>query len=62
MGTITDRACWARTQAMATGVAAALTWLGERAYYPAAIGHAPFDDEQALVDVLTDNVRSWGGG
>jgi TetR/AcrR family transcriptional regulator, ethionamide resistance regulator len=35
-------------------LAAALTWLGERAYYLAAIGHAPFDDEQALVDVLTE--------
>jgi hypothetical protein len=35
-------------------LAAALTWLGERAYYLAAIGHAPFDDEQALVDTLTE--------
>ena len=35
-------------------LAAALTWLGERAYYLAAIGQAPFDDEQALVDVLTE--------
>lgn len=34
-------------------LAAALTWLGERAYYLAAVGHAPFDDEQALVDALT---------
>src|SRR5262245_5708000 len=35
-------------------LATALTWLGERAYYLAAIGHAPFDDEQALVDALTE--------
>ena len=37
----------------ARALAAALTWLGERAYYLAAVGHAPFDDEQALVDALT---------
>jgi AcrR family transcriptional regulator len=36
-------------QALAT----ALTWLGERLYYLAAIGVPPFDDEEALVDVLT---------
>jgi TetR/AcrR family transcriptional regulator, ethionamide resistance regulator len=35
-------------------LAAALTWLGERAYYLAAIAHAPFDDEQALVEALTE--------
>ena len=35
-------------------LAAALTWLGERAYYLAVIGHAPFDDEEALVDALTE--------
>jgi TetR/AcrR family transcriptional regulator, ethionamide resistance regulator len=35
-------------------LAAALVWLGERAYYLAALGHPPFDDEQALVDVLTE--------
>jgi AcrR family transcriptional regulator len=34
-------------------VASALTWLGERLYYLAAIGVAPFDDEQRLVDALT---------
>ncbi|GAB3961207.1 hypothetical protein GCM10029978_012780 [Actinoallomurus acanthiterrae] len=34
-------------------LAAALTWLGERLYYLAAAGVAPFDDEEALVDVLT---------
>ncbi len=34
-------------------MAAALTWLGERLYYLAAIGVPPFDDEDKLVDVLT---------
>lgn len=34
-------------------VAAALTWLGERLYYLAAIGQPPFDDQDALVDTLT---------
>jgi AcrR family transcriptional regulator len=34
-------------------LAAALTWLGERLYYLAAIEVAPFADEAALVDVLT---------
>lgn len=34
-------------------LAAALTWLGERLYYLAAIGVEPFADEEALVDVLT---------
>jgi AcrR family transcriptional regulator len=34
-------------------LATALTWLGERLYYLAAIGVPPFDDEEALVDVLT---------
>jgi AcrR family transcriptional regulator len=34
-------------------LAAALTWLGERLYYLAAIGVEPFTDEEALVDVLT---------
>lgn len=34
-------------------LAAALTWLGERLYYLAAIGVEPFADEDALVDVLT---------
>ncbi|MEZ0112242.1 hypothetical protein ABH920_006261 [Catenulispora sp. EB89] len=39
---------------MDTGdLAAALTWLGERLYYLAAIGVEPFADEEALVDVLT---------
>ena len=34
-------------------LATALTWLGERLYYLAAIGVPPFDDERTLVDVLT---------
>jgi AcrR family transcriptional regulator len=34
-------------------LAAALTWLGERLYYLAAIGVPPFDDEKKLVDALT---------
>jgi TetR/AcrR family transcriptional regulator, ethionamide resistance regulator len=34
-------------------IASALTWLGERLYYLAAIGVAPFDDEQRLVEALT---------
>jgi TetR/AcrR family transcriptional regulator, ethionamide resistance regulator len=34
-------------------IAAALTWLGERLYYLAAIGLPPFDDQDVLVDTLT---------
>jgi TetR/AcrR family transcriptional regulator, ethionamide resistance regulator len=34
-------------------VAASLTWLGERLYYLAATGVAPFDDPETLVDTLT---------
>ena len=34
-------------------LAATLTWLGERAYYLAAIGIESFTDEERLVDVLT---------
>jgi TetR/AcrR family transcriptional regulator, ethionamide resistance regulator len=33
-------------------VAAALTWLGERLYYLAATGTAPFDDQDTLVNTL----------
>ena len=44
---VTDGAVDSRT------LAAALTWLGERLYYLAATGVPPFDDEEALVDVLT---------
>lgn len=35
-------------------VAASLTWLGERLYYLAAAGVPPFDDEDVLIDVLTN--------
>ncbi|NUT10192.1 MAG: TetR/AcrR family transcriptional regulator [Nonomuraea sp.] len=35
-------------------VAASLTWLGERLYYLAAAGVPPFDDEDVLVDTLTN--------
>jgi AcrR family transcriptional regulator len=35
-------------------VAASLTWMGERLYYLAAAGVPPFDDEDLLVDVLTN--------
>jgi TetR/AcrR family transcriptional regulator, ethionamide resistance regulator len=34
-------------------LAAALTWLGERVYYLAALGQPPFDDQDTLIDVLT---------
>jgi AcrR family transcriptional regulator len=34
-------------------LSAALTWLGERLYYLAAVGVPPFDDQEKLVDVLT---------
>ena len=30
----------------------ALTWLGERLYYLAAIGSPPFDDQETLVETL----------
>ena len=33
-------------------LAAALTWLGERLYYLAAIGAPPFDDQETLVSTL----------
>lgn len=39
-------------------LASLLTWVGERAYYLAAIGKEPFDDEQRLVDGLTE---LWAG-
>ncbi len=35
-------------------LAALLTWMGERAYYLAAIGHPEFNEEERLVDALTD--------
>lgn len=34
-------------------LSAALTWLGERLYYLAAVGVPPFDDQEKLVEVLT---------
>jgi len=34
-------------------LAASLTWTGERLYYLAACGVAPFDDRSVLVDTLT---------
>ena len=37
----------------ADNIAAALTWLGERLYYLAAIGVPPFDDRSTLVETLT---------
>ena len=44
----------AHTAVDATALATALTWLGERLYYLAAVDPvAPFDDQDALVDVLT---------
>lgn len=36
-----------------TALATALTWLGERLYYLAALNVPPFDDQDTLVDVLT---------
>jgi AcrR family transcriptional regulator len=35
-------------------LASLLTWVGERAYYLAAIGKEPFDDQRRLVEGLTD--------
>jgi TetR/AcrR family transcriptional regulator, ethionamide resistance regulator len=35
-----------------TALASALTWLGERLYYLAAIGTPPFDDQDTLVETL----------
>lgn len=34
-------------------IASALTWMGERLYYLAARGIAPFDDEAVLIDTIT---------
>lgn len=44
------------TGAGAYPLAAALTWLGERLYYLAALDIAPFGNQDTLVDVLT---RIW---
>ena len=35
-------------------LASLLTWVGERAYYLAAVDQEPFNDEQRLVDALTE--------
>jgi TetR/AcrR family transcriptional regulator, ethionamide resistance regulator len=35
-------------------LASTLTWMSERIYYLAAIGHPAFHDEQQVIDVLTD--------
>jgi TetR/AcrR family transcriptional regulator, ethionamide resistance regulator len=42
------------TAADSRTLAALLTWMGERAYYLAAIGHPDFDDQQRLVEALTE--------
>ena len=38
----------------ASTMAGALTWLGERLYYLAALDEPPFDDETRLIDTLTE--------
>lgn len=43
-----------RTSVDASLIASTLTWMGERIYYLAAIGHPAFRDEQQVIDVLTD--------
>jgi AcrR family transcriptional regulator len=43
-------------------VASALTWLGERLYYLAAIGSPPFDDQDTLVETLLFLWKSALGG
>lgn len=51
---VVDRESGASPDSIDPGdLAAALTWLGERLYYLAAIGVPPFTDEKKLVDVLT---------
>jgi len=34
-------------------LATALTWLGERRYYLAALDVAPFDNQDVLIDTVT---------
>lgn len=46
------------TDVDASTLASTLTWMSERIYYLAAIGHPAFDDEQQVIDVLTDVWRS----
>ncbi|MBV9230352.1 MAG: TetR/AcrR family transcriptional regulator [Chloroflexi bacterium] len=42
------------TDVDAATLASTLTWMTERIYYLAAIGHPAFRDEQQVIDVLTD--------
>jgi AcrR family transcriptional regulator len=43
-----------RTSVDSSTLASTLTWMSERIYYLAAIGHPAFADEQQVIDVLTD--------
>jgi AcrR family transcriptional regulator len=43
-----------RTSVDASTLASTLTWMSERIYYLAAIGHPAFRDEQQVIDVLTE--------
>jgi AcrR family transcriptional regulator len=43
-----------RTSVDASTLARTLTWMSERIYYLAAIGHPAFQDEQQVIDVLTE--------
>ncbi|HEU5383346.1 MAG TPA: TetR/AcrR family transcriptional regulator [Ktedonobacteraceae bacterium] len=43
-----------RTSVDASTLASTLTWMSERIYYLAAIGHPAFQDEQQVMDVLTE--------
>jgi TetR/AcrR family transcriptional regulator, ethionamide resistance regulator len=43
-----------RTAIDASTLASTLTWMSERIYYLAAIGHPTFHDEQQVIDVLTE--------
>lgn len=43
-----------RTSVDASTLASTLTWMSERIYYLAAIGHPTFQDEQQVIDVLTE--------
>ena len=42
------------TDVDASTLASTLTWMSERIYYLAAIGHPAFHDEQQVIDVLMD--------
>jgi AcrR family transcriptional regulator len=43
-----------RTSVDASTLASTLTWMSERIYYLAAIGHPAFQDEQQVIAVLTE--------